>query len=140
MEMNDILQSNNKTYSWEDINNMTNKIVEYVNKNNLQFEFVIGVPKGGLILGVMLSHRLNVPYMELSDFLNKPFSRMKILLVDEIVDRGNTMKRYLRYFDQLNTTIITLHYKSHSSIKPDYYVEEVPNDVWCVYPWESEAI
>ena len=41
MEMNDILQSNNKTYSWEDINNMTNKIVEYVNKNNLQFEFGI---------------------------------------------------------------------------------------------------
>ena len=33
----------------------------------------------------------------------------------------------------------TLHYKTSSIAKPEYFAEEIPEDFgWIVYPWEKE--
>lgn len=126
-----------KSYTWNDIEIMIKSIINKIKQESLQFDFIVGIPRGGLIMGVMLSHQLNIPYMEFTDFINKPFGYGRILLVDEVAGRGTTLKRNLRFFDNLKTTMFTFNYKQQSVIKPYYYCEEVPNDVWIVYPWEN---
>jgi len=129
-------QIKTKRYSWGDFTSQIQEIVDDIKSKKLKFDFVIGIPRGGSIMGVVLSHKLDIPYMELSDFTSKPFSYSNILLVDEIADTGETLKRRLRFFSRPKTTIITLNYKNQSTIIPDYYVEKVDNEDWVIYPWE----
>lgn len=77
-----------KKYNWKDFDNMIDKIVQYIKKNKLKFDLVIGIPRGGSILSVCLSHKLLIPNMELNDFINRPFSYARILLVDKLLAEG----------------------------------------------------
>ena len=47
---------------------------------------IYGVPRGGLLLAVMLSHRLNIPIVQERDRIGR-----NTLIVDDICDSGKTM-------------------------------------------------
>jgi len=116
--------------SWEDIENDINILCNRIKER--KFQFITGLPRGGLIPAVLISHKLDITYKSLN--LSKAITEGKYLLIDDIADSGETLidKRYEGYIKA------TLHYKKHSLIKPDYYAREIPNDMWLVYPWENE--
>ena len=116
--------------SWEDIENDINILCNKIKER--KFQFIIGLPRGGLIPAVLISHKLDITYKSLN--LSKAIEEGKYLLIDDIADSGETLidKKYKGYIKA------TLHYKKHSLIKPDYYAREIPNDMWLVYPWENE--
>lgn len=63
----------------------------------------------------------------------------RVLLVDDLVDSGDTLafaERYLkeRGIDEVRTAV--LHRKERSRTEPDYFVETAPDRVWMEYPWE----
>ncbi|MEM3373040.1 MAG: phosphoribosyltransferase family protein [Candidatus Anstonellales archaeon] len=63
----------------------------------------------------------------------------RILLIDDIADSGNTIKTIKELFELRGAKEVkscTLHYKRKSVIEPDFYAEEVDNNVWIIYPWE----
>ncbi len=41
---------------------------------------------------------------------------------------------YLASIDGLEFKVVTLHYKPHSIVVPDYYFKETTD--WIVFPWE----
>lgn len=116
--------------TWEDIENDINTLCNKL--KDRKFQFITGLPRGGLIPAVLVSHKLDITYKSLN--LSKAITEGKYLLIDDIADSGETLvdKRYDGYIKA------TLHYKKHSLIKPDYYAREIPNEVWLVYPWENE--
>ena len=116
--------------SWEDIQNDIDTLCNKI--QDRKFQYISGLPRGGLIPAVLISTKLDVTYKSLS--LSKAIEKGKYLLIDDIADSGETLidKKYEGYIKA------TLHYKKHSLIKPDYYAREIPNDIWLVYPWESE--
>ena len=116
--------------SWEDIENDINIICNKIKER--KFQYITGLPRGGLIPAVLISHKLDITYKSLN--LSKAIEEDKYLLIDDIADSGETLidKKYKGYIKA------TLHYKKHSLIKPDYYAREIPNDMWLVYPWENE--
>jgi hypoxanthine phosphoribosyltransferase len=116
--------------TWEDIQNDINTLCEKL--QGKKFQFITGLPRGGLIPAVLISHKLDITYKSLS--LSKAIEEGKYLLIDDIADSGETLidKKYEGYVK------VTLHYKKHSLIKPYYYAREIPNDLWLVYPWENE--
>ncbi len=116
--------------SWEDIENDINILCNKIKER--KFQFITGLPRGGLIPAVLISHKLDITYKSLN--LSKAIEEGKYLLIDDIADSGETLidKKYKGYIKA------TLHYKKHSLIKPDYYAREIPNDMWLVYPWENE--
>lgn len=105
------------------------KLVELIRPNKDKYNFIYGIPRGGLIVGVWLSHQLGIDYVTDAD-LEVLGPKDKILIVDDIADTGITLEKY----DWLVSDTATLHYKPRSIRKPTYYAQET-ND-WIVYPWE----
>lgn len=103
-------------------------LAEKIKKTGREFTGVYGIPRGGLVLAVYLSHHLDIP------LVTDPASVLLIdgLVVDDLVDTGKTLKSYSEAF-----FTATLHYKPRSIVIPDIYVMEVPDSDWIVYPYEQ---
>lgn len=101
---------------------------------------IYGIPRGGLVLAVRLSHLLNKPLIfdigEISQ---------NTLVCDDIADTGKRIQKLIAECAKLdlegtgnwNFKIATLVYHPKSKIKPDIYVYE-KGDQWCVFPWEAK--
>jgi hypoxanthine phosphoribosyltransferase len=115
--------------SWDDIDALVNVLtIEIINKHP-QIDSIAGLPRGGLIPAVMLSHKLNLP------LVSEP--TRKTLIVDDICDSGET---FLKLLEQHPFNLFAcLHYKPHTSkFPPDIWAELYEVDNWLVYPWENE--
>jgi hypoxanthine phosphoribosyltransferase len=70
--------------------------------------------------------------------LELDFSEKRILVVDDITDTGKSLietTRYLGRLHPLEMKTATLQFIPQSQFKPDYYVEEVQDWTWFIYPW-----
>jgi hypoxanthine phosphoribosyltransferase len=120
----------NKIYlTWSDIDELVNELANQIKSSQLP-QCITGLPRGGLIPAVILSHKLNIPFISIQniELIPKPY----VLIVDDIADSGETLSQYTSW----NTAV--LHYKLQSEHIPTYYVEIVPDDVWLCYPWERD--
>ena len=117
--------------SWNVVDECVLDIAEHLIRTGIVFDGVYGIPRGGTLLSVMLSHKLDIPYLErLSGMYGENF-----IVVDDIVDTGKTMKHYSTLEVCKNAYYVTIHEHEQSSVKPDYSVL-YKEDKWIVYPWE----
>ena len=122
-------------FGWHEFDKAVEDIAQGLNAKGITDEItcIYGIPRGGLVLAVALSHRLSKP-IELD--LNKfGFNNIEnILIVDDISDSGKTFINccpYARY------STATIHFVKDSAFEPDVWVRERPKDDWIVYPWEG---
>ena len=116
--------------SWRDIEKLSADMVNIVQKNT-KVNYVAGIPRGGLIPAVIISHTFRIPFLDFKEALK--LNQPDILLVDDIADSGSTVKKYR----VTNLTIGTLMLRHDCPHKPDYWGKIMPNDQWLVYPWEN---
>jgi hypoxanthine phosphoribosyltransferase len=116
---------------WRDIEIAIESLAHQIKSSNEPIEAITGLPRGGLIPAVLLSHKLELPYVELSNEESEKYDI--ILVVDDICDSGETLKEYHQFF-----TTATIHYKQLAVVKPDFYYSLAPEDKWIVYPWENK--
>ena len=108
--------------SWEEVEILVNILHDNILESDEDFDAVMGLPRGGLIPAVMLSHKTGMSYA--------PYGN--VLVVDDICDSGKTLKTI-----QFPTAV--LHYKPHTSIiEPTFYACKFESDDWIVYPWENK--
>jgi hypoxanthine phosphoribosyltransferase len=123
----------NKLYlTWEDIENQITDLSEQISKSQENIIAVYGLPRGGLIPAVLLSHKLGIKYVNEWPLLKHLYHPDNVLIVDDICDSGKTLKGYN------NHPTVTLHYKPSAITKPTFYSSTAEEDVWIVYPWENE--
>lgn len=85
---------------------------------------VYGIPQGGAPLAVMVANRLGCEVLE------KPVIGMNCLVVDDLVDSGETLKRYFKDYK-----VDAAFRKSHS---PKHYAPNATTiDDWLSFPWEK---
>ena len=116
----------NKDYiTWEQINKFA--FEEFVQDGFLRkFEYVYGIPRGGMPLAIMLSHALNLKLT--FSILDKTIT----LIVDDVADTGKTLKQ----FSTKGFTIVTFAWHKKSTVKP-YRHSYNKKDNWLVFPWEE---
>ncbi len=123
------------TYQMYD--HMMDNLVEQIEFSKLytKVKYVYGPPRGGLPIAVHLAHHLGLDYADSEWFHNmmNREQREKTLIVDDVADTGQTLKR-LKLIYSIDFITATLHYKTRSTIKPDFFVEETNS--WVCYPWE----
>ena len=144
-----------KTYSWKQFDKDVKNLVRRIKYAKYRPKTIVALARGGLTLGVKLSHWLQTPLMIVSCksyneqdkqtntvLLNSSYTvplRSPILLIDEIADTGHTLKVVKDHFESLGVEVktATLSYKKHSIIRPDWYMKQIKNETWIVYPWEE---
>ena len=87
-------------------------------------ENVYGLPRGGLVPAVKLSHVLELPLLTDAKKIGK-----RTLIVDDIADSGKTLSAFK---EQRKAT---LYYCRKSTVVPDAWAYE-KTDCWVVFPWE----
>ena len=108
--------------SWEEVEILVNILHDNILESGEDFDTIYGLPRGGLIPAVMLSHKLGISYA----------SHRNALVVDDICDSGKTLKT-------IQSPTAVLHYKPHTSIiEPTFYACKFESDDWVVYPWENK--
>ena len=116
---------------WRDIEEAIEKLAANIKASDIPVEAVTGLPRGGLIPAVLLSHKLDIPYTDPSNELFEEYEN--ILFVDDICDSGHTLEQYSQIF-----TTATLHYKRSAKVEPNFWWKLATEDEWIVYPWESK--
>jgi hypoxanthine phosphoribosyltransferase len=121
------MNNNVKHVDWEQVETFLDEISVISDLYNLNFTGVYGLPRGGLVLAVMISHRLNIPLL-LAPCKN-------CLIVDDIADTGISLEHYDIDKNEKQYYITTMYYHRQSKVVPDFYVYE-KTDNWIKFPWE----
>lgn len=118
-------------YSWKDFEQAVDTIVRRLKQTEIvsQCGRVYGIPRGGLVLAVTLSHRLGMPLATLDEVV----AHGDALVVDDISDTGRTLQR----FGPLGACTATLHLVPGTIYVPNIWVEERAPANWVIYPWEE---
>lgn len=113
-----------RNLTWDEFDLAVHGIAERC--RDASFTGVFGIPRGGLVLAVSLSHRLNLPLLSSA----KP----GCLLVDDVYETGLTLEPYRQL--EHSTAMVWV-----SKAEPQWWqaVEVVQSSEWIVFPWESAA-
>tara|TARA_B100000900_G_scaffold409458_1_gene425432 strand:+ start:1070 stop:1474 length:405 start_codon:yes stop_codon:yes gene_type:complete len=98
--------------------------------NDSKFTIVTGIPRGGLIPAVMLSHKLGIRYVPYKEAIK---ASELVLVVDDIADTGHTLTE----IGTKGFCTATLCCRYSTQYTPEYYGEEIIDDKWLVFPWEE---
>jgi hypoxanthine phosphoribosyltransferase len=109
--------------TWEMFHYAIIKLGEKI-KSHKDFKNIYGIPRGGLVVAVALSHYLNIPLI-----IHEEDITIDTLIVDDISDTGNTLSRYP------NNILATIYITNHTKVIPNHYVFTRKSD-WVTYPWE----
>ena len=152
--------------SWESIEQDTSLLTKKV--KDFHPTCILGIANGGMIPATLLAKQLKVDKLLSCNFKSyqsdaprkgphnrndivkqitfptqDELMRERVLIVDDLVDTGLTLKKvygnFVMYNDQYNITwdFATLYYKPKTTFMPDYTVREFDNDDWIVFPWEK---
>jgi hypoxanthine phosphoribosyltransferase len=98
--------------SWGDVDNLIEDLCQKIELTRPPhiIEYITGLPRGGLIPAVMVSHKMGIPFIEVETLDPITWWKKKnysILVVDDICDSGKTLQYFHPYY-----TTATLHYNS----------------------------
>lgn len=113
--------------SWEETEKLVKALAKKIDKDKI--ENIYGVPRGGLVVAVILSHLLKKPLVQQ---IERTFK--KTLFVDDLTDTGLTLGHIEKV---LGRQIIsaTLFHNRKSTYEPTYYVKTKPSE-WIEFVWE----
>ena len=133
-----IKQIGNKSFlNWDDVEVLVKKLCDKITRSNLDIKDIWGLPRGGLIPAVMVSHKLGIP-------MTKGTITPDTLIIDDICDSGVTLANFYKtYQDEfafpfdLKTAV--LHYKPQTSVfEPTLFANQWSSNNWIIYPWERK--
>ena len=126
------MEKNKLFLSWQWVDDQINKIGDKLEGLNL--EFVSGIPRGGLIPAVMMSHAYGIKYISYSSAKMLPLElRKKTIVIDDISDTGLTMAEA----DKLKFITSSLCTRVGTKTLPRLSGELISGNEWLVFPWET---
>lgn len=111
---------------------------------DLGVECVIAIARGGLVLGTVLSYRLNLPLFVIDPrrILGFSIPHKHVLLVDDISDTGATFNRVIPALvdhQGMFVTSLAIHTKEGTLFEPNFVLDtqSIKPTTWVNYPWEQ---
>ena len=114
-------------YTWEKFDKDCKKIAVWARGQHIKN--IYGIPRGGLVIAVKVSHLLDIPVV-----LNRDDISGATLIVDDIIDEGATIKRLLALIGE-HHQVASIFYNKSAKHAPHFFVREKKN--WVVFPWET---
>ena len=153
-------------YNYSDFRDGIESIARQVEESGYKPDLIVGVVRGGSVPAVYLSHRLKIP-VQMVHWNTRDSSKwgnesncwipeqimeegLKVLLVDDIVDGGDTIRELLADWQTSvagvgnlpvdNIRISSMIYNTAQDVTPHFYHQTIDRDQdqrWVIFPWES---
>ena len=137
------------------VTSLCRKLAHKIQDSGFTPEIIICIARGGYIPARLLCDYLGLDNLasirikhytgsdkskdaQLIDPLSINIKGMKVLLVDDNNDSGDTLQEALKYLESFNPTeikVAVLHHKDTSTLVPDYYAQKIIHWRWITYPW-----
>jgi uncharacterized protein len=148
--------------SWSEYHQKIEQLAAQIYESGWDFNQIVCLARGGLRVGDILSRIYDLPLailatssysgpgkqerssLTVSQHLTMTSEKLgsRILLVDDLVDSGVTLKETIPWLEKYSDSAIdeirtaVIWYKACSVIKPDYYVEYLAENPWIHQPFE----
>lgn len=116
-------------YSWHDFDEDMNKIAAWARPH--KFKNVYGMPRGGLVPAVKLSHLLDIHLI-----LHPESITSDTLVIDDIIDRGDTLHNFFISIGR-SCRFVSIFFNEDSFFEPAFFVRK--KKYWVIFPWETDA-
>jgi xanthine phosphoribosyltransferase len=143
-------------YSYEEFKKDTQKLVNSCRE--YEPDILLAVARGGLTLSHLMAQAMNMRNLyalnsihyegelklDTFNIFNIPdvSHARRVLVVDDIVDSGETMEEILRVlkekFPNVEFKLATIFYKKSAVLQPDYTVREAKE--WIDFFWEVDVV
>lgn len=147
---------------WEAYHRAIEELAAVVHASGWKFDQILCLARGGLRPGDVLSRIFDVPLAILSTSSYRADAGTvqgkldigsavamargslggRVLLVDDLVDSGVTLRRVQQHLEQTEVAITEIRsaviwYKQCSVLKPDFYLHYLPDNPWIHQPFEQ---
>jgi hypoxanthine phosphoribosyltransferase len=148
--------------SWDDYHSLIERLALNVHESGWKFDKILCLARGGVRVGDVLSRIFDLPLgilatssyreaagtqqgqLDIAQFITITRGTLegRVLMVDDMVDTGNTFNRVRDHLVQQFPAITELRtavlwWKGHSLATPDYYVDKLPLNPWIHQPFED---
>ena len=152
-------------YSYPEFLSGIDSIAARIEGSGWDPDLIVGIVRGGAVPAVYLSHKLKIPVQmvhwntrdgtewgnESNAWIPEEIAGgLKVLIVDDIVDGGDTIKELLEDWQtsvaglgKLNTDnikVAALWYNTAQDVVVDFYhktVDRNEDQRWVIFPWEA---
>jgi len=107
------------------VDRLEKKIIE----SGKKYKNIYAIPRGGVVLGLCLSHRLKLPMISWSNAI-----KSNTLVVDDICDTAITLSRYSKN----DRVAIVTKMAGLDSIPDLMYAYGVADHIWVRFWWEKD--
>ncbi len=138
--------------SWEGFDLLARDLVQKIKESQIQYDAILGVARGGLILAGYLSYHLGIKSFYAVNsklyedralvppeilYFPKDIRWGHVLVVDDILDTGSTYEliEQLVSVSSKSSAWAVLIDKGKTTIKVDYVGLQVESSRWVHFPW-----
>lgn len=115
--------------SWDEIFSLCNQLAWKILNNDNNYKGIYGVPCGGIVPALILSQMTRIP------FIGEFKATKDILVVEEIVDTGRTLKSFQKY----GMDLVCLYKRKGIEVEGiKYFCSEEDEATWLIFPWDNE--
>ncbi len=147
-------QPNKIWYKWKEVQRDVNTLCREIVLDKFDPDVIVGLSRGGLTPGVMMSHWMEKPFKsikaslrdfpEWEDYLPRKTDE-RVLIVDDICDSGETFHKIREHINErkkngVDVRFATLWWNNECNFEPHYYVNEIAKDTtktWIYFCWEN---
>jgi hypothetical protein len=139
-------------YKWDEMRRDVNTLCRTISLDKFDPQVIVGISRGGLTPGVMMSHWMQKPfkpiktslrdYPEWEDYLPRKTDE-RVLIVDDICDSGETFQKISDFIKERGVSVevrfASLWWNSECDFEPHYYAQECAKDsedIWIHFCWE----
>ena len=143
--------------TWQEMHDYAKQTADKIKESDFHPDIIIGLSRGGLVPARLFCDFLHVKncftikvdhwgltatkdgQAKLTHRLDMDLTGKKVLIVDDIIDTGQSMELAKKHIEELNPAEIrtaTLIHLDHSKYVPDFYGHERPW-AWIVFPWNQ---
>jgi len=133
--------------SWKKIHKLSKACAQLL-KSKGSWNKIVAITRGGLIPAAIIAKELDIKIIDtvsiqsyektrrgrLNILKGSVLSRDTILLIDDIVDTGQTAATVKTMFP--NAHFAAIYVKPTGKHLVDSFIREIKRDVWIVFPWE----
>ncbi|KQC04593.1 MAG: phosphoribosyltransferase [Methanoculleus sp. SDB] len=144
--------------SWDSSYHLAKKLAARIRESGYRPDLVIAIGRGGFVparvvcdfllheklTSIKIEHWGSAAQIKEKAMVMFPLSidvrGLRLLVVDDVTDTGETLDAAVRYLDSCNPGEIrtaVLQHKDTSAFIPDFFAERVCEWRWIIYPWAA---